>query len=536
MKKPSRAPFYTVIGLLVVVGVVTAWMRHTQMEIPFVPGVQKPVWLIEARIDFDATGEPVTARLGLPDIPPGYRSFSEQAAAPGYGYSVVSESGVRRGEWSKREAVGSQTIYYKTQFMEAEDADAGEVLEEPLSRLVDWDGSSQETAAQQVLDTAWAKSSSPRSLARELIKLLNTETLDQNAALLLAAQSEKSQLLEKLLNQAGIPARPALGLYLEDARRHQNLTRLVQVYEDRRWVLFNPYTGEQGVPHNLLLWHTGSESILDVAGGNRSRVSFSMIHQTVPALDLVNAQNKDSAFSVLSIQHLPIEEQSMFKLLLLLPMGALVVVFMRIIIGLKTSGTFMPILIAMAFLQTSLVLGLVSFITVVAMGLVLRTYLSRLNLLLISRIATLVVLVIFIISVLSLVGYQMGLNTGMTITFFPMIIIAWTIERMSILWEEEGPKEVLVQGGGSLLVAVLAYALMQLSLVGHLTFNFPELNLVALALIMLMGQYTGYKLSELRRFRAMVDEGGKFVEPAKASDKIDSSAEATNEPKKGADA
>ena len=37
----------------------------------------------------------------------------------------------------------------------------------------------------------------------------------------------------------------------------------------------------------------------------------------------------------------------------------------------------------------------------------------------------------------------------------------------------------------------------------HLTFNFPELNLVLLALILAMGQYTGYKLSELRRFRAM---------------------------------
>jgi hypothetical protein len=45
---------------------------------------------------------------------------------------------------------------------------------------------------------------------------------------------------------------------------------------------------------------------------------------------------------------------------------------------------------------------------------------------------------------------------------------------------------------------------MQFSIVGHLTFNFPELNFVCLALIMMMGQYTGYKLSELRRFRAMI--------------------------------
>lgn len=520
MKRPSRVPFYAVIGILALVGLSTAWMRHVQMEIPFTPGIQKPVWLIEARIDFDATGEPVTARLGLPDSPPGYRSFSEQAAAPGYGYSVVSENGVRRGEWSKREAYGPQTIYYKTQFIDVGSDTAPARLDQPVAVHVDWDGPSQETAAQQVLDTALARSSSARSLTRELIKQLNNDNLDQNAALLLSAQTDRSALVERLVNQAGIPARPALGLYLEDARRHQNLTRLVQVFDGDEWVLFNPNTGEQGVPENLLLWHTGGESILDVAGGNRSRVSFSMIHQTVPALDLIKAQYKESAFSIISIQHLPIEEQSMFKLLLLLPVGALVVVFMRIIIGLKTSGTFMPILIAMAFLQTSLVLGVVSFVSVVAMGLVLRTYLSRLNLLLISRIATLVVLVIFIISALSLIGYQMGFNTGMTITFFPMIIIAWTIERMSILWEEEGPKEVMVQGGGSLLVAILAYSLMQLSLVGHLTFNFPELNLVALALIMLMGQYTGYKLSELRRFRAMVDNAdqGKFNEPNKGAD------------------
>ena len=91
----------------------------------------------------------------------------------------------------------------------------------------------------------------------------------------------------------------------------------------------------------------------------------------------------------------------------------------------------------------------------------------------------------------------------MTVTFFPMVIIAWTIERMSILWEEEGAHEVMVQGAGSLFVAICAYLLMSAPLAGHLTFNFPELHLVILGLILLMGQYTGYKLSELRRFTPM---------------------------------
>lgn len=201
-----------------------------------------------------------------------------------------------------------------------------------------------------------------------------------------------------------------------------------------------------------------------------------------------------------SLHSLPIAEQGMFKLIMLLPVGALVVVLMRIIVGIRTAGTFMPVLIALAFLQTELLPGIVSFVLVIAIGLVIRSYLSHLNLLLVARIATLVILVIGIISVFSIVSYRLGLIGGLTITFFPMIILAWTIERMSIIWEEEGPREVFIQGGGSLLVAVLAFLLMDLSVVRHMAFNFPELHLAVLGLVMLVGRYTGYRLLELRRF------------------------------------
>jgi hypothetical protein len=249
---------------------------------------------------------------------------------------------------------------------------------------------------------------------------------------------------------------------------------------------------------NLLLWQTETPSVLEVIGGTRSRVTFSMISQDRSMLELAE-ETREPGFA-LSLYSLPIAEQGMFKLIMLLPVGALVVVVMRILVGVRTSGTFMPVLIALAFLQTDLLPGLASFILVVAAGLLIRSYLSSLNLLLVARIATLVILVIGIISVFSVVSYQLGLIGGLTITFFPMIILAWTIERMSIIWEEEGPKEVFLQGGGSLLVATLAFLLMDVTLVRHLAFNFPELHLAILALVMIIGRYTGYRLLELRRF------------------------------------
>jgi hypothetical protein len=473
--------------------------------IPFIPGQEKSIWLVEARIDFIAKGGPVDASLSLPDKQlPGFELYEEQSASPGYGFSIVTENGDRRAEWTKREARGEQSLYYSAQFVASDTVDPATADPVREDHPIYWDDA-QELAAGQVLNRAQETSSSPQSLTRELIKLLNSPSSDQNTALLRSDQMSEAQLLMRLLGRAGIATRSVMGLYLEDARRRQVLTPMVEIHTGERWLLFNPKTGETGVPANLLLWHRGGVSVLDVTGGRGSHVSFSMIRQTISARQLALAKSSESVLSRLGVYRLPIEEQSMFKLLLLLPLGAAVVVFMRVIIGLQTAGTFMPILISLAFLQTSLLPGLISFISMIGIGLVLRSYLSRLNLLLVARIATLIVLVIFIIAALSIIGYQMGYSTGMTITFFPIIIIAWTIERMSILWEEEGPHEVLIQGGGSLVVAVVAYLLMQSPLLKHLSFNFPELNLVLLALILAMGQYTGYKLSELRRFRAMDD-------------------------------
>jgi hypothetical protein len=112
-----------------------------------------------------------------------------------------------------------------------------------------------------------------------------------------------------------------------------------------------------------------------------------------------------------------------------------------------------------------------------------------------------IISVILIISVFTVVSFNIGLTQGLTITFFPMIILSWTIERMSILWEEEGGHEVLIQGSGSLLAAVLAYLLMSVDLIEHLTFNFPELMISLLGVVLLLGKYNGYRLVELYRFR-----------------------------------
>jgi hypothetical protein len=74
---------------------------------------------------------------------------------------------------------------------------------------------------------------------------------------------------------------------------------------------------------------------------------------------------------------------------------------------------------------------------------------------------------------------------------------------MSVVWEERGATEAIQQGLGSLLVAILSYAVMDLELIRHLVFVFPELLLVVLAATILLGRYSGYRLLELYRFREL---------------------------------
>ena len=106
-----------------------------------------------------------------------------------------------------------------------------------------------------------------------------------------------------------------------------------------------------------------------------------------------------------------------------------------------------------------------------------------------------------------MISYRLGLHRALSVALFPIVIMTMTVERMSIVWEERGAREALEQGAGSLFVAALAYLVMQIELLRHVIFLYPELLLVILAATILMGRYTGYRLTELIRFREF--GGGK---------------------------
>jgi hypothetical protein len=503
----SRGLFYFVTAVLFLVGILLIAYQKITFDVPFTPNLKKEIWTVEAKVEFepkkDAAAEVI---LALPAVQPGFTQIKQNTASLGYGVNYVRRDGSNYVEWSKRDPAGLQTLYYSADILVDEDAESSSMIVPAIEPNTEPEP--YNTAINEIAQTALSRSSNPYSFATQVIHELNQ---DSETNSLLFSKYKRDELLVHILQVGNVHARTVGVLNLRDGRRNQRLKSYVAVFDNSEYKIFDPSNGSTGLTKNQLIWNDNGNSLLDITGGRNARISFTTLNSSVSAVAAgVKKANLDVAAGEelvpFSLSALPADEQSLFKNLLLLPIGVVIVVFLRVIVGIKTSGTFMPVLIAMSFLQTSLVFGLVGFIAIVGVGLIVRSWLSHLNLLLVARISAVIITVIGLIGTISFVSYKVGITEGVKVTFFPMIILSWTIERMSILWEEEGYKEVLKQGGGSLFVAVCAYLSMSSFFVQHLTFNFLGLQLVLLALVLIMGNYTGFRLSELKRFKPLASQ------------------------------
>ena len=503
----SRGLFYFVTAILFLAGILLIGYQRVTFEIPFVPSDERQIWTVEARVEFEPKDNAATeVVLALPAVQPGFTQLEQTTASLGYGVNYVKKDGSNFVEWTKRNPQGLQIVYYRADILVDKSATASSMIVPALVQSTEPEPYA--TAMAEIARVATSRSSGPYSFATQVIHELNQES---ELTSLLFSKYKRSELLTNILQVGKVHARTVGVLELKDGRRNQKLHNYVAVFNGSEYKIFNPTTGKTGLEQDQMIWNDNGNSLLDISGGHNALVRFTTINHPVSAVEAGERKaNIDIAAGEelvpFSLSALPLDEQSLFKGLLLLPIGVVIVVFLRVIVGIKTSGTFMPVLIAMSFLETSLWFGLIGFVSIVGVGLIVRSWLSRLNLLLVARISAVIITVIGLIGFISFFTFKIGLTEGVKITFFPMIILSWTIERMSILWEEEGYKEVLKQGGGSLFVAVVAYLSMSSVFIQHFTYNFLGLQLILLSLVLIMGNYTGFRLSELKRFKPLANQ------------------------------
>ncbi len=503
----SKIHVYGIALLLALAGTSLFVYKVLFLQFPLAPHNTTTTWTLETSITFTARNEPVKVELFIPKNTPRLLVMDESFISRGFGLTSEYEEPNKKAVWSIRKAAGTHTLYYRTVLRKLASKKKTVSAKSASVESVPFEGPLL-LAAKALIEEAKAKSADTPSFVAELLVHLNKEKTEEHVSLLLGKKRtilKRAQVAVQLLGHAAIPARVVHGVHIGTGSRDVPIDHWIEVFDANSWIPFHADNGTPLVDDNYVPWWRGDLPLNLITGASRPQIRISLSENQEDAITSALAESQATLPSLfrISLFNLPLQSQAVFKILLLVPVGALIMVILRNIIGITTFGTFMPILIALAFRETGLWWGLSLFITVVGIGLLVRFYLENLKLLLVPRLATVLTVVIILMVSLSFFAHSYDLGGGLSIALFPMVILTMTIERMTIVWEERGALQSLKQGLGSLMVASLTYLIIDLESLSYLVFVFPELLLLVLACIIILGRYTGYRLLELTRFRAL---------------------------------
>ena len=504
--KSRQRHLYGLIGTLFLLGIGVFLYRHFSLDVPLTATETVNSWTVEANLRFTAEqNRPLKAYFTIPYMPPSLVILDEYFVSQNYGVTTNLKGDNREVIWSLRRGTGPQSLYYRAIFRETDHQAGG--LSKPLPQKALPLPENQRAAVDTIMTQARQTSADIQTFAQSTIHELNKP--DGNAKLLIGEVFGERALVQaviKVLNQAKIDARAVQGVHLRQENK-ADIQWFLAVYNGQSWVYMNPHTGSAGLPKNFLVWQYGLDPLFDVKGGKLPQFTFAVSPTPMNALSAAKTRGlqADSNLLRFSLLALPVSAQETYKVLLMVPIGAFIILLLRNFVGLMTFGTFMPVLIALAFRETHVVWGVVLFSLIVSFGLLVRFYLDELRLLLVPRLAVILTVVILMMLFISVLSQNLNLSSGLSVALFPMIILTMTIERMCITWDERGAFEAIKAGGGSLLAAVIAFAAMNFTSLQYLIFAFPELLLVLMALMLGFGEYRGYRLSELARFKALAE-------------------------------
>ncbi|AMQ82057.1 MULTISPECIES: inactive transglutaminase family protein [Pseudomonas] len=495
------------ITILVLLGVSVTAYQIFVLGIPVTEDATDDLWNIDAKVEFVAsTKDPVKIQMFVPPLSRDYVSLNESFISNNYGVAVNRVDGNRKVTWSARRAKGNQTLYYRLVLTKRYTAEKTKVKGPTFRDSMAIEGP-EKIAAEALLAPIRQHSADVETFIGEAIKRVNNVN-DDNVKLLLAGDPStphKAKIVELLLSIAHVPVEKVHTIRLV-ADQPQTPELWLRSFNGTDWLYFNPETGEQGLPTDRLLWWSGDENLITVDGGKKANVTFSLNNSEMNAIRLAKLtdENTDANFLEYSLYGLPLQTQQTFMIMVMIPIGVLVILILRNLIGLQTLGTFTPVLIALAFRETQLGFGILLFTVITALGLSLRSYLEHLKLQMLPRLSVVLTFVVVLIAAISLFSHKLGLERGLSVALFPMVILTMTIERLSITWEERGASHAMKVAIGTLFAASLAHLIMTVPELVYFVFTFPAILLILVGFMLAMGRYRGYRLTELVRFKAFL--------------------------------
>jgi len=502
-----RRPVLPVVLVLLLLGLGGTALRSWTIGYPLVPRITEQVWRARLTIHWDPGQAPV--RVAIPRESAGQHVQDERFLSGPLDMGVLLHpDGTRRAWWN---GDGATTASYEATILVGQSSrgrPAG--LSEARAGWRSLEGLALPLRAAATRLAAGLAAQAARGCFDRLIAAGGaTDPLAADAALLRAGASSPAEAVVHCWRAAGLTARVVQAWPLA-AGFHTEPVFLADLVEGAAPTLADPVRGQFATgAGRWLVWTWGS---LPLAAGRDGaaagwRVELVEDRQTLWAQFFRRTADRQAVLATWSLYALPAEVQEVFRVLLVVPVGALIVAILRNVVGFATFGTFMPILIAIAFRQTTLLYGLVLFGLVVAAAYAARRGIDRFKLLLVPRLAAILTVVILCLALLAVAGTHLGLRQVVAVGLLPMVILTMTVERFHVLTEEAGARAALRAAASTAGVAAITYALISWEYLQLVLFTYPELLLVVAAGQLALGRYVGFRVTELWRFRELAGGG-----------------------------
>lgn len=192
------------------------------------------------------------------------------------------------------------------------------------------------------------------------------------------------------------------------------------------------------------------------------------------------------------------------SLILLMPLIALILAVARQVVGIKAFGIYVPALITIAFLESGLRYGTIVFLIILAVGTIARLVLKKVRILYLPRMAlilTLVALGMLLVMYLAAYFDVAGLKTLSIVPLLTMVILTEKFVSAQIRY---GFGEAIKLTLETFVLSAICYLLLSWQTMKVLVISYPEAVLLTIPFLIILGRWSGLRLSEYWRFRRLM--------------------------------
>lgn len=191
-------------------------------------------------------------------------------------------------------------------------------------------------------------------------------------------------------------------------------------------------------------------------------------------------------------------------LLLMLPVIATMISFLKQVVGVTTFGLYTPAIITLSFLALGLKFGLTILVIIIVTGAILRKALGHVRLLHIPRIAIIFTISSLILLLMLALATYLGVSELATIAVFPMLIMTTLAEKFVTAQSGKGVYAAVLLMVETTMVSLICYWVVEWEYLQNLMLSYPEIILLLILANLFLGRWTGLRVFEYIRFREVM--------------------------------